>query len=191
MNYEATLTLRDARALYFMANGLGDGGYTDRWVKFMVGPLPLYFPNTSQRVVAVRIHDLHHVLTGYETTWTGEAEIGAWEIASGCAHHLAAWMLNLIALAIGLCIAPREVFQAYVRGRHTRNLYRREFDEPLLESAVGATRSSLGLDDAPPPPTAVDALSFAAWSLAAFIVFVVHLAVPVLIALALYRLLFG
>jgi hypothetical protein len=191
MQYDSTLTLRDARALYFAANGLGDGGYDDRWVKFMVGPVPLYFPNTGQRVVAVRFHDLHHVLTGYETTWTGEAEIGAWEIASGCAHHLAAWILNLLALAIGLFIAPRDVFRAYVRGRRTRNLYRRDFDDPLLDSELGPMRQSLGLDGAPAPSTAVDVASFAAWSLAALFVFVAHLAIPLLLVLALFRLLIG
>ena len=77
-------TLRAARDRYFAANGLGEGGYTDRWVRLMAGPVPIWFPNTAARVRAVRLHDLHHVLTAYETTWTGEAELGAWEIASGC-----------------------------------------------------------------------------------------------------------
>jgi hypothetical protein len=129
--------------------------------------------------------------TASSATWKGEAEIGGWEIASGCAHHLAAWFLNLVALAIGLVIAPRDVFRAYVRGRHTRNLYRREFDEPLLESEVGAMRGALGLDDAPAPTTPVDVASFAGWSILAVLTFVAHLAIPVLIVLALFRLLFG
>jgi NADPH:quinone reductase-like Zn-dependent oxidoreductase len=37
----------------------------------------------------VKLHDIHHVLTGYDTTWRGKAEIGAWEIASGCGRHYA------------------------------------------------------------------------------------------------------
>jgi hypothetical protein len=99
---DSTLTMREARTQYFVNNGFGEGGYNDRWVKPQAGPIPLYFPNTAARVAAVRFHDLHHVLTKYETTWTGEAEIGAWEVASGCAHHYAAWMLNLQAMAVGL-----------------------------------------------------------------------------------------
>jgi hypothetical protein len=70
-----------------------------RWVKLQAGPIPLYLLNTKARVAAVRFHDIHHVVTAYNTTWTGEAEIGAWEIASGCAYHYAAWLLNLQAMA--------------------------------------------------------------------------------------------
>ena len=49
------------------------------------------FPNTPSRKRAVRYHDLHHALTGYATDLTGEFEISAWEIGSGCADHVAAW----------------------------------------------------------------------------------------------------
>ena len=66
------LIIRDARAQYFAENGFGDGGYTATWVKVQAGPLPIYFPNTAARVRAVRLHDLHHVVTGYDTMWTGE-----------------------------------------------------------------------------------------------------------------------
>jgi hypothetical protein len=88
--YADSLTIRDARDQYFMQSGFDEGSYSDKWVKLQAGPFPLYFPNTAARVRAVRFHDLHHVATEYETTWTGEAEIGAWEIASGCADHYAA-----------------------------------------------------------------------------------------------------
>lgn len=164
--YPDDASLRDARALYFAANGLGDGGYGDHWVKLMVGPVPLWFPNSPARVCAVRLHDLHHVLTAYDTSWTGEAEIGAWEIASGCAHHLAAWVLNLYALAVGLVIAPHRVWQAFVRGRYTRNLYRREFGEALLARRVGTMRGELGLTAPGWDPTVADRLAFAGWGVA-------------------------
>jgi hypothetical protein len=144
-NDEDGWTLRDARALYFAANGFGDGGYASRWVVLRAGPLRLAFPNTKQRVRSVRLHDLHHVLTGYQTSWTGEAEIAAWELASGCRDHWAAWWLNLSAAAIGLVIAPRAVASAWRRGRRTRNLYAGEFDEALLDETVGAVRGRLGL----------------------------------------------
>lgn len=100
--YSSELTLRDARQQYFVLNGFGDGGYQATWVKLKAGPIPIYFPNTKARVRAVKFHDVHHVLTEYQTTWSGEAEIGAWEIASGCGRHYPAWLLNLNAFAIGL-----------------------------------------------------------------------------------------
>ena len=84
--------LRDARKRYFEANGFGaDGGYEAKWVTLQAGPLRLAFPNSEARRRAVRYHDLHHVLADYPTDWTGEAEIGAWELASGCGRHGAAW----------------------------------------------------------------------------------------------------
>ncbi|HSO31503.1 MAG TPA: hypothetical protein VLT33_03275, partial [Labilithrix sp.] len=66
--YPPDLTMRAARALYFENNGFGaDGGYGAAWVDFKLGPLPFPFPNTPQRIDAVKFHDLHHVLTGYDT----------------------------------------------------------------------------------------------------------------------------
>ena len=70
------MLVREARARYFAENGFGDGGYDDRFVVLRVGGVPaLVFPNTKQRVRSVRIHDVHHVLTGYATSWRGEGEI--------------------------------------------------------------------------------------------------------------------
>jgi hypothetical protein len=147
--YADHLTLGQARRLYFDANGFGDGGYDKKWVKLEAGPIPIFIPNSKGRVRAVRLHDLHHVLTGYDTTWTGESEIGAWEIGAGCADHWAAWVLNFNAIAIGLAIAPAATYRAFVRGRRTRSLYDGEFRESLLDEKVGAVRARLGLDRAP------------------------------------------
>lgn len=142
-HYADELRLIDACAQYFSANRLDDGGYSARWVKFKVGPLRFHIPNTQARVAAVRLHDLHHLVTGYDTTWVGEAEIGAWEIASGCARHYAAWLLNLAAMTIGLLVDAAKVQRAFMRGRHSRNLYREAFDEVLLLTTVGDLRNRL------------------------------------------------
>jgi hypothetical protein len=165
MKYEGDLTMLEARARYFAANGFGDGGYDAAWVKLQAGPVPLFLPNTQQRVRSVRLHDLHHVVTEYDTTWTGESEIGAWEIASGCADHYAAWVLNLWAFAIGLFIVRRPMFRAFVRGRRSRNLFEGEFDEALLTPTVTAMRSRLHLDRPPSPPTRSDRVSFVGFAL--------------------------
>ena len=85
-SYTPDMTMRTARDLYFDVNGFGaDGGYSEPWVDFKLGPLPLPFPNTAGRIAAVKFHDLHHVLTGYETNAIGEFEISAWELGAGCA----------------------------------------------------------------------------------------------------------
>lgn len=180
--YDDALSVREARQLYFERNGFGDGGYGDRWVKLMAGPIPIFFPNTAARVEAVRRHDVHHVLTGYDTTWTGEAEIGGWEISSGCGRFYAAWVLNLQALIIGVLIAPRAVLRGFVWGRQTGNLYHARFDEDVLDASLGELRRRLALDRDVPEPAVGDVLALAGWCLAAtplFLVSILSVAVPI------------
>jgi hypothetical protein len=163
-SYTPEMTMRAARDLYFEVNGFGaDGGYAEPWVDFKLGPVPLPFPNTAGRVAAVKFHDLHHVLTGYETNATGEFEISAWELGSGCASFPAAWVINHGGLASGLVAAPRRIFAAYVRGRRSRSLYGETF-EPLLEAKVGEMRTRfVGAEG---PATFRDAVAFAGTALA-------------------------
>jgi ubiquinone biosynthesis protein Coq4 len=127
-------------------------------------------------VRSVRLHDLHHVLTGYDTDVLGEGEIGAFELAAGCADHLAAWYLNLNALAIALPLGPGRLLRAFARGRRSRCLYDREWDEALLEERVGALRGRLAL--APPElaPTPGERRLFAATAAAGVLVFLSHFA---------------
>jgi hypothetical protein len=164
--YNADSDLRAARERYFEINNFEGGGYEEGWVKMKAGPVPIWFPNTVARVKAVKFHDLHHVLTEYPTTWRGEAEIGAWEVATGCAAHYQAWLLNLLAFAIGLAINPRGVYRAFVRGRHTRNLYRTNFSDELLARTVGDMRRELDLDKEIVEPSPADRKAFVFWSLA-------------------------
>jgi hypothetical protein len=181
--YDTSMTMFDARQRYFSDNGF-DGGYSERWVKLKAGPIPIYFYNAAGRRRAVQIHDLHHIATGYQTTWTGEAEIAAWEVAGGCGRFGWAWFLNLHAFVIGLVIAPRAAFRAFVRGRHSRNFYHQgELRPALLERSVAEARRALGLDQSTPPATAADGLWFSAWATAALLV---QLA-PLLLLVALVR----
>ncbi len=78
VEYSPQLTLREARDQYFEDNGLRDRGYDDRWVILRAGGFPFAaFPYSPQRIRSVRLHDLHHVLTGYDTSWLGEGESSA------------------------------------------------------------------------------------------------------------------
>jgi len=145
-SYAPESTMRQARNRYFEVNHFGDdGGYGSAWVDFKLGSIPFPFPNTPARVKAVRFHDLHHVITAYDTDTLGEFEISAWELAAGCKSMVAAWMLNLMGLAAGLFAAPKRVFRAFVRGRHSRSLYGLDY-EPLLDETVAAVRARMGTD---------------------------------------------
>jgi hypothetical protein len=143
------LTLREALAQYFRENGLEtDGGFTRRWVYVKLGPVPVVFPNTKGRRAVLLQHDLHHVATGYDTTLVGEAEIGAWELASGCRHFHVAWILNLGAAITGLALAPRRVWQAFRRGRRCTNLYHLGVAADWPDETVTGLRKRLGLEPA-------------------------------------------
>ena len=157
--YEAQLTLREARRRYFETNGFPpDGGYQEAWVKLSVGPIPVVFPNTKGRQRAVPFHDLHHVVTGYDTSLVGEAEIGGWELATGCVSVPSALILNLLVIWPVLFFAPGAVYRAFVRGRsllssvgRARELPRSGLRMPGTSGALRRSRSRLprGLERPP------------------------------------------
>ena len=166
---DAALTVGEARTRYFADAGFPpDGGYAAKFVKLaQLGPIPLGFPNSDARRKAVGLHDLHHVATGYKTDWTGEAEISAWEIASGCGAYGFAWYINLQGMLMGWVVDPRATWRAWVRGRHSRNLYHEGISESLLREQVDSLRARLELDRPVPAPTARDYVSYALWGAAA------------------------
>jgi hypothetical protein len=140
--YAESSRMREARELYFKANGLPpDGGY-------------------DSRKRAAKVRDLHHVVTGYATTWTGAFEIAAWEIGAGCADFFAAWIGNLGAMFGGLLLAPRRTYRAFVRGRRSQSLYGREDLELVLEKTVGETRALMHVPNVNPPSTGGDVAVF-------------------------------
>ncbi len=141
-------TLREARPRYFEENRFGaDGGYEKAWVDYKLGPIPFPFPNTRARKRAVKVHDLHHVMTGYATDIVGDFEIAAWEIGAGCKGFVVAWQLNLGGMFGGLVIAPRRTFRAFVRGRHSESLYGKDTDA-LLDDPLTSARMMMGIDAA-------------------------------------------
>ena len=164
------VTLLEARTAYFEANGFGeDGGYSKPTVTVYLFGLPVSFPNTESRKRAVVFHDMHHVTTGYATHNLGEAEIGAWELGSGCRDYYAAWVLNTTGLLLGLFKNPARVFRAFVRGRQTKNLYGRD-SQALLGTELETVRAQMGLDAPLRPASLADAVSFAFFASIALLV---------------------
>jgi hypothetical protein len=163
--YDDSMTLAAARAAFFEHAGLGgDGGYDAAWVRVEAKPFPFFFPNTRGRVKAAKLHDLHHVATEYGADWPGEAEIAAWEIAGGCGPYAWAWVLNLGAFLVGMVLAPRRLFTAFVRGRRARNLYHDGFaDAHLGEVTIGMLRRQLRWESSAASATAADVATFIAW----------------------------
>ncbi len=182
------MTLKEARVEYFRRSGFAeDGGYSERWIKVKVWRIPIWLPNTAGRVAAVKLHDLHHVLTEYPTTWRGEAEISAWEVGSGGLRRFwAGWWLDLMNVAQGLIVNPSGVYRGFMRGRRTSNLFGTEYNDELLHGPVGEYRHRLKLEKPASQPSAADHLMFTFWVAVSILIYLVSVGplilIPILIA---------
>lgn len=184
-------TLREARAAYFAASGFDESTYTDDWVDIVLGPVPFRFPNTDGRKRTVKLHDLHHALTGYSAELTGEMQIAAWEIGGGMQRHWAGWFLNLLTLSWGAVGYPRTTLRAFVRGRRSLNLYQRAAEPGLLGCPVEHVRAERGIApaDQPQPVRAGDLVAYAGWWVVSALVGLVGLALlPLMVVLGLWGL---
>lgn len=142
------------RAAFEQAGIPEDGGDSSPWVDFKLGPIPMPFPNTDARRAAVKLHDVHHVLTGYRMDIIGEFEISAWEIAAGCGRFPVAWFLNLMGLTLGLVVSPRRVSRAFWRGARSSTLYREpRLLERVLDLEPDEARSVVGVHEGPASAT--------------------------------------
>jgi hypothetical protein len=113
-----------------------DGGVSDRWVVLRLGRIPMPFLNTSARRKALAAHDVNHLVAGVNTGNVGEAEISAWELASGgCGKYPAAWMLDLAGMLLGM-VWPIKVTKAFAAGRRMKNAYAFDIDEILAMSMM-------------------------------------------------------
>lgn len=162
-----SVSVRAARSRFFASSGFpADGGYDDEWADAEFGPVVYRVPNLRARARALRIHDLHHLVTGYATSWRGEAEISAWELGSGWGRHWYAWIIALFGLFTGLITQPGATLAAFARGRRSANLYGRDDVEALLDRPLGELEQMI---HAPSSVRAgvLDLVSFAATALVA------------------------
>jgi hypothetical protein len=176
--YHPSLTLREALNIFFEKHNLGEeGGLNKNWAYLDFGSFRIPFPNTASRKKALIFHDIHHIATGYESDWKGEAEIAAWEISTGCGGYIAAWVLDIWGMAMGLCFFPRATYRAFIRGQRSRNLYHHTHTrEQAVSMTIEALQKELLLDTPPHSPSAKEMFAFIGWSLislvAGFICFV-------------------
>ncbi len=141
--------LRDLLPEFYRQYDLGDdGGQSNPFVRIeFTKKFSLYIPNFKARKKAVLKHDIHHIVTGYKSTFKGETEIGAWEIGSGCKNYWIAWMLDMSGMMSGFLFNLPGVLKAFARGRRTKNLYYHIIsDEEALDMTVDEIREILLLN---------------------------------------------
>jgi hypothetical protein len=145
MSNVTSMSMREARDLYFKNNGFSIAAYSAPTFTIKLLGIPFTFPSTARRKQVLPLHDFHHILTGYGTNWIGEAEIGAWELRAGC-NSLVAYWLNGSAVLLGLFMTPRRVWRAFRSARGQRTLY--GDPEPyavLLAMPMDVLRRRLGI----------------------------------------------
>ena len=144
--YNDKMLIKDALIELFKRFNIPADAYTAKYFAIPIGKIPIRIPNIPARVKIARFHDIHHIITGYPANWLGEAEIGAWEIATGCRTSFIAWFLNSGAAVVGLFLNPKAVIRAFLRGRNTpTNLYHDFEYEVLLNMTVKEVRDLVGL----------------------------------------------
>lgn len=142
-----------------------DGGEHEAWFRVRIGPLTIPLPNPPARQRAVFVHDVNHVLTGYNAVFSdGEMSIAAFEVGASCGRIWVAWFLNLALMALGVFVRPRAVFRAYVRGRHAGSLYLGSPSRAALrEMTVDEVRRLIRLDEQAADARPRHYIDFALW----------------------------
>jgi hypothetical protein len=141
-------TVRDAREAYFTANGFSAAEYDAKWTRVAFFAIHFALPNTPRHAWAIRLHDLHHVATGYGTDLVGEGEISCWELAGGL-RGLDLYVSSIIVVVAltGFCLSPRRMVAALRDGRTARSLWTdpalRDRDDARLEALLDLTVTEL------------------------------------------------
>lgn len=132
---------------FYDSHYFGTAAFTDPWVKVQIGPIKFYFPNPPARRAAIHLHDLTHLVTGYDTSIAGEGEVAAWELASGFPpKYWIGWIYAPLTFSVGVVVAPRRIWRAWKRGWGQMNLYRLDLPrEELDRKTLGELKALLGI----------------------------------------------
>ena len=143
------MTLREALIEHLTQAGIRDPDtppdrlYKDDWFRFYVGHRSVKAIKLGPAIHSLTYHDAHHLLTGYETSARGEAELIGWELASGgCGPYWLMWIDRVFASPLMLFF-PRASWRAIRRGWRQRNLYRMDY-KAMLAADFDDLRGRIG-----------------------------------------------
>lgn len=162
---DGTRTLRELRAAFLDDMQFDDGEVVHKkieWVK--LGPIPIPIPNPPSRVAALKLHDTHHLITGYGTDWVGEYQISGWEVGAGLHRNPVAWTFCLMGHTAGLVVCPRKTVRAFARGRRGRTLFGQDA-EVVFDKTLDEGRAFCGTDQPEPAVGAGDVARALGWGL--------------------------
>ena len=148
----ASWSVEAGRDAYLNENGFTVAEYDKPFAEYPLFGFQLPVPNTQARRRAVRLHDLHHVATGYGTDKIGEGEISAWELRrgmKGLGPYVGAIVIS--GALLGALLAPRRTWRAFVASgaRNGSSLFPVDIPyETLLELSIAELRRELGIPQA-------------------------------------------
>lgn len=108
---------------FYRQHGYGEeGGINKKWDMIKFGPVALPLPNLESRRKNIYLHDISHLVTGYDVSWVGESSVSSWEIATGGWGRLYfPWLLTLWAMAVGVMLYPSQTHRAFQTGLQMKN----------------------------------------------------------------------
>lgn len=141
------MTVEEALTVFFGAEHLGREAYENAVNYATIGLITFPVPNPAARRRIVYLHDVNHILSGYDTSWAGEGEVSAWELASGFpAHCRIGYFYAPLTFAVGLIVAPKRLWSAWLRGRKEKNsCYAPLSREEMMATTVSDLRKMLGI----------------------------------------------
>ena len=142
------LPVRRALDAYLAENGFTTDEYDARTVSPTFWGVTFTLPNLASRRLAIRFHDLHHVMTGYGTDPAGEFEVSVWEVRHGIGVFGMYVRLIITGGALGgFLVYPRRAWRAWKLAKGgpkfpqpALTLY-----ESLLDLSVGELRDRYGV----------------------------------------------
>jgi hypothetical protein len=145
--YPGSWSVRQALHAYWAENGFDETAYTDKWTPVSFFGLHFSIPNTKSHQRALRLHDLHHVATGYGTDLVGEGEISVLEVRRDLSK-VGLYVAVIIASVAftGIFISPRRMLAAFRETHDSACLWALDVPyEELLEMSVADLRALLRL----------------------------------------------
>ena len=167
----ADLSVQDALKSYLDENGFTTEEYDLDSVKVTFWGWTFSIANPPSRKLAIRFHDLHHLVTGYGTDPIGEAEISAWELSKGIrVFGIYVQAIIFMGTLLGLIHSPKRVWAAWNRSKGSAQLPLPSLDhyEYLLTLTLKELRELYNVplegiagrrvlnDNAPPRPEGID-----------------------------------
>ena len=119
-------SLNSALQEFYLKHGFGSdiGKRKPLTVKVYTGCMLVPLPNIEARRKYLTFHDLHHLVTGFSVGRIGEGKMSAWELGTGTfLKYPTLGLMNLIALSTGLFLKPRDMWNSFLLGKTSKNLY--------------------------------------------------------------------